>query len=99
MPDEDDEFMDWEEWSTLSDRARDALLDSEIRQYNEIWDRMSRSTQIKCSISSALESCVKWRRALNKFDLPIIRKHLRDRQKRLLALRIERNSGNIVGHS
>jgi hypothetical protein len=97
--DDVDEFMPWDDWVKLSDAEQDAILNSEMRQWAETWDRLPRAVQIKHSIRLALKTCADWRRTLKTMDLPVFREHLRERQRRLLELRIERNSGNVVGHA
>ena len=71
-----------------------------MNQYQEWYDRLSPDQQYRHDRSLALRSCLSWRRMLRQDFVPdLSREHLRERQKRLLELRILRATGIEPGHA
>lgn len=96
MTDIDDDNPDLE---GLSEAELDRVLASEIRQLDEWLGRLPRKDLIRWKISVVLRTCKSWRSVLKEFDLDLARQHLKERQRRLLALRIERQTGRVVGNA
>lgn len=90
-PEED--AADWETWLEMSEAEQDAVLAQVTREANERYDALSDIERYQFRRLSALRSCITSRLLLREHRLDMFREHLRDAQKRLLRLRMERYQG------
>lgn len=91
---DDDEHPDLE---GLSEDELERVFQSEYKQLNERLALLSRDELIRWKVSVVLRTCVSWRRVLREFNIDFARTRLKERQRRLVALRIERKTGHVVG--
>lgn len=99
MTDQDDDFEErFEEFCSMSEAQVDAVLEREMAAYNRWWDSLTPLRRYQISRRSALEGCMAWRRSIRQgWCVELFTGYLRDRQKRLLGLRIERATGSYPG--
>jgi hypothetical protein len=93
-----DDDLDWDEWMEMTDAQQEAALEREMQLYNEWWDSLTPLEQYRHSRRSAVEGCLVWRksmRALGGGDF--LREYLRQRQLRLVKLRVWRATGAYPG--
>ncbi|HET8636019.1 MAG TPA: hypothetical protein VFL96_04135 [Acidobacteriaceae bacterium] len=86
---ERDDDLFWEEWLSLSDAQRDAIVDREMAEYSRWFSTLTPIQQYRHRRKRNLETCLGWRRTLRRMDIPVIREHLRRTQRLLLKLRAE----------
>lgn len=106
MIDEDDD-LDWDLWMEMTDAEHDAILARETRRYNEWWDSLTplqqyRSSRRGAARRGALEGCLTWRKSIAWMGAAnepggFFDEQLRNRQKRLVKLRIWRTTGVYPG--
>jgi hypothetical protein len=99
MTDQDDD-VDMDLWMEMSDAEHDAILAYEIRRYNEWWDRLTPLQRYRSCRRSALDGCLVWRKSHEQFGEGLsgfFMEQLRNRQKRLVKLRIELATGSYPG--
>ncbi len=94
----DENDFDFDDYLEMSEAERDRLWVSLCNQHNEMIDRMSRQQKYEFYRHRRLQLAIDQRKLCNTFP-ELFRPRLRDTQKRLLALRIEYQSGGQVGHS
>lgn len=100
MADQDDDDFEerFEEFCAMSEAEVDAVLEREMAAYNRWWDSLTPLQRYRISRSSALEGCLVWRRSIRSgLDSEFFVEQLRNRQKRLVKLRIERATGVYPG--
>lgn len=97
---DDDDFEErFEEFNKMTEAQQEAEIAREMAAYNEWWDGLTPLRRYRISRRSALEGCMVWRRTIRSLggeprdpdDFFV--QQLRQRQKRLLKLRIERATG------
>jgi hypothetical protein len=93
----EDDDLDWDEWMKMSDAQHDAILDREMKAYNEWFDRLPQDEQIRHCVRRCLQNCVGARRNLKTFPIDFMRKMLKQSQMRLLKLRAWRQTGIYPG--
>lgn len=99
MIDDDDDFEErFEEFCQMTDKQVDAVLEREMAEYQRWLDSLPPLAQYRYSRRLTLESCRNWRKLIRQgWCAELFTGHLRDRQKRLLGLRIERATGSYPG--
>ena len=95
--DEDDSAISMEEWFEMSEADRERELQGAMNEWSEVWDRMTPAQQHHWKVRTALRTCLRWRGLIKKMDIPVFKKYLRERQRRLLQLRTERVTGLQTG--
>lgn len=96
--DEDDLEMD--EWLKLTDAQQDAILDREMKAHTQWFDALPLAQQQRHCIRGALRNCVKWRALMARLPaMDFMRDQLKQRQRRLLVLRIWRQTGIYPGEA
>jgi hypothetical protein len=96
----DDEDLDWAEWMKLTDEQADAIVHAEEKRYYEWFDSLTPLQRYRCSRGRALEGCLVWRKSHAQFGEGLsgfFMEQLRNRQKRLVKLRIELATGTYPG--
>jgi hypothetical protein len=91
-----DDDIDMDEWMQMSDAEHDAVLEREMRIYYEWWDSLTPLQQYRHSRRRALEGCLVWRQSIGIFGEGM-REYLRQRQIRLVKLRVWRATGIYPG--
>lgn len=89
----EDDDEEWERWMGLTDAQQQAELDSAMREYNDWIDSLTADQQYHYFVRGALESCVRVRKLLRAINMPFLRVSLVGHQKRLLGMRLERQTG------
>ncbi len=95
-----DDDLDWDEWMEMSDAEHEAILAREMRLYNEWWDSLTPLQQYRRSRATALEGCLIWRKTIRQFNAgpgDFFWEQLRQRQLRLVKLRVWRATGTYPG--
>ncbi len=97
MTDIDDD-LDMDLWMEMTDAEHEAILAHEMRRYNEWWDKLTPLQQYRVNRRSAIEGCLVWRRSIRAgWTGEFFDGQLRNRQIRLLKLRIWRSTGVYPG--
>lgn len=99
MTDMLDDDVAMEDWMQMSDAERDAILEREMRAYNEWYDRLTPLQRYRRSRGINVRLCRDWRRHLKTLEIEVFREHLRSAQIRLLKLRIQRATGIYPGQA
>ena len=96
---DDDDFEErFEEFCAMSEAEVEAVLEREMAAYNRWWDSLPPLRQYQVSRGMALEGCRNWRKLIRQgWCVELFTGYLRDRQKRLVKLRIERSTGVYPG--
>lgn len=91
-----DDDLDWDEWMQMTDAQQDAALEREMQIYNEWWDSLTPLEQYRSSRRTTLEGCLVYRKAMRSLG-DFMREYLRQRQIRLVKLRVWRATGAYPG--
>ena len=94
----DEEDLEWEEFMEMSDAQIDAVLEREMKKYNEQLKQLDSKQLYRYFRSRRLELCLKQRKLAKEFP-DIFKPMLRATQRRLLEARIKYWTGAEVGHS
>jgi len=101
MSDDFDDEMDdaeWDRWMKLTDAQQDAELQSAVNQWNELWASMSEGRRFAARRRMGVASCLRARELIRKVPyMEFFKEMLKDRQKSLAMLRIERAIGIAPG--
>lgn len=99
MADVDDDFEErFEKFCAMSEAAVEAELEREMAAYNRWWDGLTPLQQYRSSRHGALEGCRNWRKLIRQgWCVELFTEYLRNRQKRLVKLRIEHSTGVYPG--
>jgi hypothetical protein len=87
--DDDDDELDWDEWMSMSDAQHDAILDREMAAYSKWFSALTPLQQYRHRRRRGVETCLRWRSTIGRFDLPVFREHLRTSQRLLLKARAD----------
>lgn len=90
---DEEDAADFETWCEMSEAEQDAVLAQTIREHNAWWENLSPDEQYAVRRRNALRSCISSRNVYAMSGLSMFREHIRDAQKRLLKLRMERYHG------
>ncbi len=100
--DREDDGMDdadWDEWMQLPEEEIDARVERAEREYFEWLDNLTPDQRYRYDRQRAVEACIKWRKLCRNAGLigEFWTSQLRERQMRLLKLRIWRATGTYPG--
>jgi hypothetical protein len=100
--DRDDDGMDstdWDEWIKLTDRQQDAICERHERAYFRWLDSLTPDQRYRYDRKRGVENCIRWRKLCISSGLTgeYWTSLLRERQMRLLKLRIWRATGTYPG--
>ncbi len=96
---DDDEFEEqFEEFCRMTEEQVEAVLQREMAEYARWWDGLTPLRRYRIGRRGALRSCRNWRKLVRQgWCVELFTEYLRDGQKRLLKLRIERATGTYPG--
>lgn len=94
---EDIDDEEWERWMALTDEEQDAEMERAIAELDRTTATMTLAQHAAMLRRMAVDNCLGWRRLIRKFDFDDFRDHLREAQKRLVAIRSYRTSGIYPG--
>jgi hypothetical protein len=91
MSDEDNlvDGMTWDEWMALSDTEQDHRVDAAMREYVEYIRSLTPLQDYRRARAMILGTCLRWRRSIRKFDLPVFHDYLRKSQRQLVKRRAQ----------
>lgn len=100
MKNDDDDELLWEEFMKMSDDQIEAELERLVKEQNEWFEAMPFLEQYRYCRRRAVENCLRWRKLLREnawMQGEFGDSHLRDRQVRLVKLRIWFSTGMMPG--
>ncbi len=101
IDDDDDDYEDrFEEFCAMTEAEQDAELEREMAAYVRWLDSLTPLQRYRYYRTRAVNGCLTWRKTIKMLKAEpgsIFHGYLRDRQKGLVRLRIERTTGIMPG--